>query len=66
MRTSRRIVLFALTVALPLDVITPAEATPSGHHGPTPPPWLKIENGVSVPQFDLANAVEETLSLIHI
>jgi X-Pro dipeptidyl-peptidase len=61
MRTSRRIVLFALTVVLPLAVITPAEATPSGHHGPTPPPWLKIENGVSVPQFDLANAVEETL-----
>jgi X-Pro dipeptidyl-peptidase len=28
---------------------------------PTPPPWLKIENGVSVPQFELANAVEETL-----
>jgi X-Pro dipeptidyl-peptidase len=60
MRTSRRLVLFALTAALPLAVVTPAAATP-GRSGPTPPSWLKVENGVSVPQFDLANAVEETL-----
>ena len=60
MRTSRRVVLFALAVGLPLAVVTPAEAAPAGH-GPMPPPWLKLENGVSAPQFDLANAVEETL-----
>jgi X-Pro dipeptidyl-peptidase len=60
MRTSRRLVLFALTVVLPLAVVSPAAAMP-GKSGPTPPPWLKVENGVSVPQFDLANAVEETL-----
>src|SRR5262245_28558046 len=61
MRTSRRVVLFALSVVLPLAVVTPAAATPTGHSGPTPPPWLKLENGVSAPQFSLANAVEETL-----
>ena len=25
------------------------------------PPWLKIENGATQPQFDLADAIEETL-----
>ncbi|MGB3444475.1 MAG: Xaa-Pro dipeptidyl-peptidase [Actinophytocola sp.] len=62
MRTSRRLALLVLTAALPLAVVTPAVAAPDpGSHRPTPPPWLKVENGVSVPQFDLANAVEETL-----
>jgi X-Pro dipeptidyl-peptidase len=61
MRTSRRIVLFALTVALPLAVVAPATANPANRGGPTPPPWLKLVNGVSAPQFSLANAVEETL-----
>ena len=28
---------------------------------PKPPPWLKVENGATQPQFDLADAVEETL-----
>ena len=56
MRTSRRLVQFALTAVLPLAVVSPAAAMP-GKGGPTPPPWLKVENGVSVPQFDLANAV---------
>jgi X-Pro dipeptidyl-peptidase len=59
---SRRIVLFALTAVLPLAVITPAAATPGKQPGlPTPPSWLKIENGVTAPQFSLADAVEETL-----
>lgn len=62
MRTSRRLILFALTVVIPLAVITPAAATPGKRPGlPTPPSWLKVENGVSVPQFALADAVEETL-----
>lgn len=61
MRTSRRLALLVITAALPLAVVTPAVATPAKSDRPTPPPWLKIENGVSVPQFDLANAVEETL-----
>jgi X-Pro dipeptidyl-peptidase len=61
MRTSRRLALLVLTAALPLAVVTPAVAAPAPSSRPAPPPWLKIENGVSVPQFDLANAVEETL-----
>jgi X-Pro dipeptidyl-peptidase len=60
MRTSRRLALLVLTAALPLAVVTPAVAAPASHR-PTPPPWLKVENGVTVPQFDLTNAVEETL-----
>lgn len=61
MRTSRRLALLVLTAALPLAVVTPVVAAPAPSSRPAPPPWLKIENGVSVPQFDLANAVEETL-----
>jgi X-Pro dipeptidyl-peptidase len=61
MRASRRIVLFALTAVLPIAVITPVAAATGKPDRPTPPPWLKLENGVSAPQFALANAVEETL-----
>lgn len=61
MRTSRRILLFALSAALPLAVVAPAQAAPAGRHGPTPPPWLRLVDGVSAPGFDLANAIEETL-----
>jgi X-Pro dipeptidyl-peptidase len=61
MRASRRLVLFVLTVVLPLAVVTPTTAAAERSGRPTPPSWLKVENGVSVPQFDLANAVEETL-----
>jgi X-Pro dipeptidyl-peptidase len=28
---------------------------------PTPPPWLKVEDGVTQPQFDAANAIEEVV-----
>lgn len=62
MRTSRRVALFALSVALPLAAVaTPAAAAPAARTGPTPPSWLKLADGVSTPQFDLANAIEETL-----
>jgi X-Pro dipeptidyl-peptidase len=46
-----RIALVAAGTALALA--TPAAAEP--------PPWLKIEDGVSQPQFDLANAIEQTV-----
>lgn len=61
MRKSRLLVLLAITAALPLAAVTPAAATPGKSDRPTPPAWLKVENGVTQPQFDLANAVEETL-----
>jgi X-Pro dipeptidyl-peptidase len=61
MRTSRRLVLLALTAMLPLAGVVPAAAAPARPDRPAPPPWLKVENGVTQPQFSLANAVEETL-----
>jgi X-Pro dipeptidyl-peptidase len=61
MRTSRRLVLLALTAVLPLVGVVPAAAAPARPDRPTPPPWLKVENGVTQPQFSLTNAVEETL-----
>jgi X-Pro dipeptidyl-peptidase len=61
MRPFRRIVQLTLTAALPLAVVSPAAAAPGKPDLPTPPSWLKVENGVTVPQFDLADAVEETL-----
>ncbi|HEY0449772.1 Xaa-Pro dipeptidyl-peptidase [Actinophytocola sp.] len=63
MRLSRRLALL-MAVVVPLVTVvtaTPATATPRGGDRPTPPSWLKVENGVSQPQFDLANAVQETL-----
>ncbi len=63
MRTSRRLVLFALTVVLGFAVVVAPASAGSGRSDrpPKPPSWLKVENGVSVPQFSLADAVEETL-----
>ncbi len=62
MRTSRRLVLLAFAAALPFAMVTPAQATQAARADlPTPPPWLKVENGVSQPQFALADAIEETL-----
>jgi X-Pro dipeptidyl-peptidase len=66
MRLSRRFSL-VLAVVVPLVMVVvapPAVAAPAGRPGsdrPTPPPWLRVEDGVSQPQFDLANAIEETL-----
>jgi X-Pro dipeptidyl-peptidase len=66
MRLSRRFSL-VLAVVVPLVaavMTTSAAAAPAGGPGsdrPTPPPWLRVEDGVSQPQFDLANAIEETL-----
>jgi X-Pro dipeptidyl-peptidase len=63
MRLSRRLVLLTAAVG-PLVtalVVAPAGAAAQPVELPTPPSWLKLENGVSQPQFDLANAVEETL-----
>jgi X-Pro dipeptidyl-peptidase len=64
MRVSRRFpLLMAVVVPLVSAVVAagPALAAPRGDDRPTPPPWLKVENGVSQPQFDLANAIEQTL-----
>ena len=44
----------ATLVALAV-LVTPAAAKED------PPPWLKLENGVSAPQFAFANAIEEVV-----
>jgi X-Pro dipeptidyl-peptidase len=63
MRRSRRILLLTAVVAplVSAVVVTPASAAPRSGDLPEPPPWLKVEDGVTQPQFDLADAVEETL-----
>jgi X-Pro dipeptidyl-peptidase len=63
MRLTRRfsLVMAVVTPLVSVVVATPATAAPRGDDRPTPPPWLRVENGVSQPQFDLANAVQETL-----
>ncbi|QBR91006.1 Xaa-Pro dipeptidyl-peptidase [Nocardioides euryhalodurans] len=57
----RRFVALVLTSALALVALTPAEAAPRRSDRPAPPPWLQVEDGMTQPQFDLAEAVEETL-----
>ncbi len=60
---SRRLSLL-MAVVVPLVTVAtaaPASADRRAEDLPTPPPWLRVENGVSQPQFDLANAIEETL-----
>jgi X-Pro dipeptidyl-peptidase len=60
----RRIAAFTLSSAVCLVVafvLAPAEAAPRGADRPTPPPWLVVEDGLTQPQFDLAEAVTETL-----
>jgi X-Pro dipeptidyl-peptidase len=36
-------------------------AAPAAAQEPSPPPWLKVQDGVTQPQFDVANAVEEVV-----
>lgn len=59
----RRLLVPILAVAVGgAAMVTPtvaASAAPNDR--PTPPSWLKLEDGMSAPQFSLAEAVEETL-----
>jgi X-Pro dipeptidyl-peptidase len=57
----RRLVALTATSAVALLALAPADAAPRPTDRPTPPPWLLVENGMTQPQFDLAEAVEETL-----
>jgi X-Pro dipeptidyl-peptidase len=50
--------VLASVVAL-AAVVLPAAPAAAGE--PSPPPWLKVEGGVTQPQFDAANAVEEVV-----
>src|SRR5919197_2861054 len=62
MRQVRRPLVIALAAVTTIGLVIPGQATASpGDQLPTPPPWLLIQDGVSQPQFDLANAIEETV-----
>ncbi|HEV2874243.1 MAG TPA: Xaa-Pro dipeptidyl-peptidase [Thermoleophilaceae bacterium] len=56
-RTGLRLVIGAVAafaaIALP--------AAPAAGAEPSPPPWLKVEDGVTQPQFAAANAIEEVV-----
>jgi len=56
-----RVVALTATFAIALLVLTPAEAARPRSDPPSTPPWLLVEDGMTQPQFDLAEAVEETL-----
>jgi X-Pro dipeptidyl-peptidase len=57
----RRLVALTATSALALLALAPADAAPRRTDRPTPPPWLRVEGGMTQPQFNLDEAVEETL-----
>jgi X-Pro dipeptidyl-peptidase len=54
---SLRLVL--ASVAAVAAVVLPAAPAAAGD--PSPPPWLKVEDGVTQPQFDAAKAIEEVV-----
>lgn len=65
MRQSQRTLSVATAIIAAALLVNPP-ATAAGHGGeggdtPTPPDWLELDDGVSAPQFDLADAVEQTV-----
>jgi X-Pro dipeptidyl-peptidase len=53
----RLVLASAITVAA---LALPAASAAAGDE-PSPPPWLKVEDGVTQPQFDPASAIEEVV-----
>jgi X-Pro dipeptidyl-peptidase len=53
--------VITLRLLLASVVALAAFAPPVAAKEPTPPPWLKVEDGVTQPQFDAANAIEEVV-----
>jgi X-Pro dipeptidyl-peptidase len=56
--------VFALlsAVVVTIALVSPSAAAADRRRDrPVPPPWLRLDNGVSAPQFALADAIEETL-----
>jgi X-Pro dipeptidyl-peptidase len=52
---ARRHLLAIAAALVALSITAPAAAAQQ------PPPWLKVQDGVTQPQFDLATAIEETV-----
>jgi X-Pro dipeptidyl-peptidase len=57
----RRLLTVLSTIVITTGLVYPGTAAAHRRDRPTPPPWLKVVDGVSQPQFALANAIEETL-----
>src|SRR5689334_16156000 len=58
----RRLFAVLSAVLVTIALVSPAAAAADRRRDrPTPPPWLRLQDGVSAPQFSLANAIEETL-----
>jgi X-Pro dipeptidyl-peptidase len=58
----RRLVVTSIVSVTAIGLLVPGQAAADRHdHLPTPPSWLLVQDGVSQPQFDLADAIEETL-----
>ena len=53
---SRRLTIAALAAAI--VAVAPSAAQAAKHQ---PPPWLKVQDGVTQPQFSLDEAIEETV-----
>jgi X-Pro dipeptidyl-peptidase len=48
-------------LAVSLTVLSLAAAPAAAADEPSPPPWLKVENGQTQPQFDFTQAIEEVV-----
>jgi X-Pro dipeptidyl-peptidase len=57
----RRLLTLLFVAVTTIALITPVAQADRRPDRPTPPPWLQIRDGVSQPQFALANAIEETV-----
>ncbi|HEU5474152.1 MAG TPA: Xaa-Pro dipeptidyl-peptidase [Actinophytocola sp.] len=59
----RRLLVLLSTAVITISVASPGAAAADRRRDdrPTPPPWLLVQDGVTQPQFSLANAIEETL-----
>jgi X-Pro dipeptidyl-peptidase len=60
MRQARGL-LTILSAAITMIVTVTPVASAQQDDRPTPPPWLVVRDGVTQPQFSLANAIEETV-----
>ncbi|HET9143837.1 Xaa-Pro dipeptidyl-peptidase [Actinophytocola sp.] len=58
----RRVFVVLVAVVTGVVLVSPVGAVAQRRDDrPTPPPWLVVQDGVTQPQFALANAIEETL-----
>ena len=62
MRQSRRILSVATAITVAALLVNPAATAAADEADtPSPPDWLELEGGMSQPQFEIENAVEQTV-----